>query len=143
MARLWRLPLAILIASILHYAGVAGDKETPRKDVDRYDKFWFNFVTRPDIQAPKYSVHIFDEDALAPGYWFIAPYENIHKLVQGKTWEGPYIYDWKGDLIWAGTALMDYHMVNDFRVSQSSASDGMHCSTYANGTCASIGSKIQ
>lgn len=117
MACLWLLPLTALLGLLLHCAGVVGDEATPRKGADRYDKFWFNFVTRPDIQAPKYAVHLHDPDALAPGYWFIAPYENIHKLVQGKHWEGPYIYDNGGDLIWAGAPTMDYYMVNDFRVS--------------------------
>lgn len=119
MARLWALPITVLLGCLLNCAGVTGSKETPREGVDREDKFWFHFVTRPDIYAPKYRVHIYDEKALAPGYWFVAPYANIHKLVQGKHWEGPYIYDNGGDLIWAGTPTMDYYMVNDFRVSDS------------------------
>lgn len=44
-----------------------GSEEFPREDRDKEDDFWFHFVTRPDIRAPKYNVQIYNESAIAPG----------------------------------------------------------------------------
>ena len=60
------------------------DAEKPREEFDKGDYDFHHFVTRPDIQAPKFNVTIYDEKALAPGYWFVAPYANIHKGGRGK-----------------------------------------------------------
>ena len=111
------------LAFLLLFIGARGSDETPREGIDNDDEYFLHYVTRPDIRAPKYEVHIYDEDALAPGYWFIAPYENINKLFKGKPWEAPYIYDGYGELIWAGGPFMDYYMVNDFKVSRYNDTD--------------------
>lgn len=58
-----------VICTYLLFVSVKGAKETPREDKDRRDDYWFHFVTRPDIQVPKYEVHIYDEDKLAPGMY--------------------------------------------------------------------------
>jgi hypothetical protein len=76
---------------------------------------YFHFVTRPDLRAPKWSIQTYDEDALAPGYWFVAPYELLGQKERGASWVGPYIYDGKGDLIWSGTTLFDSFNIFDFR----------------------------
>ena len=47
--------------------GAEGSDETPREGRDKQDEVWFHFTTRPDIHAPKYDVHIYDEGAIAPG----------------------------------------------------------------------------
>lgn len=56
-----------LIAFLLLSTCVTGSKETPRKWKDEQDDYWFHFVTRPDIHVPKYEVHIYDKEAIAPG----------------------------------------------------------------------------
>lgn len=116
-------PITILWACLVFITCVTGSKETPRERKDLQDKWWFHFVTRPDIHAPKFEVHIHDEKAISPGYWFIAPYQNINKRYQGKSWEGPYIYDGNGDLVWAGAPALNYYNVHDFKVSNFNNTD--------------------
>lgn len=38
-----------------------------------------NFVTRPELKAPKFNVAIYDWDKLTPGYWFLGPYAEIQQ----------------------------------------------------------------
>ena len=75
----------------------------------------FRFVTRPDIQAPRWNITIHDEGAVAPGYWFVAPYEVLAQKQRGAAWVGPHIYDGQGELIWSGTSLFDSFNIFDFR----------------------------
>ncbi|KAB2569012.1 hypothetical protein DBV05_g12317 [Lasiodiplodia theobromae] len=78
----------------------------------------YNFVTRPEIRAPKLDVRIYDRDAVTPGYWFVAPYNtnNGWESHQGPLYEtcqvGPAIYDSNGDLIWSGAC--DFNNMNAF-----------------------------
>lgn len=75
------------------------------------------FVTRPDIVAPQWDVKIYDEDALAPGYWFMTPYETIGEKNPGGAWVGPHIYDQYGMLIWSGSYLFNDINIMDFKLS--------------------------
>ncbi|GME34900.1 hypothetical protein GTA08_BOTSDO00643 [Neofusicoccum parvum] len=81
----------------------------------------FSFVTRPEIRAPKLDVRVYDRDAVAPGYWFVAPYNtnNAWEAHGGPLFEtcqvGPAIYDGNGDLIWSGACLFDNMNAFDFR----------------------------
>ena len=84
------------------------------KDTTIKDGF-FHFVTRPDIQALKWNITVYDKEAVAPGSWFIAPYELLGQKERGEPWIGPYIYDQNGELIWSGTPLFDSFNIFDFR----------------------------
>jgi hypothetical protein len=66
--------------------------------------------------APKWSMWMYDKKAVSPGYWFIAPYENVDQAERGSPWVGPYIYDQRGEVVWAGTPLMDHYKAFDLRV---------------------------
>lgn len=45
---------------------------------------FFHFVTRPDIRALKWNITVYDDTALAPGYWFIAPYALLGQKQRGE-----------------------------------------------------------
>ncbi len=70
----------------------------------------------PDIECATWKVTVYDEDALAPGYWFVAPYEQNGYRKPGGSWIGPHIYDGSGDLVWSGSALFNHINVMDFGV---------------------------
>lgn len=84
---------------------------------DPDDDHFYHFVTRPDIGAPKWSIEIYDKDALAPGYWFVAPYALLGQT-DYPLWNGPHIYDQEGGLIWSGSPLFKHFNSYDFRVAQ-------------------------
>lgn len=63
----------------------------------------FKYVTRPDIEAPRWHVTVYDKDRVAPGYWFVEPYDYLDQsLVNGGKWTAPMIFDETGELIWSG-----------------------------------------
>ncbi|KAK5168454.1 uncharacterized protein LTR77_007024 [Saxophila tyrrhenica] len=87
------------------------------QDVDVHRREFFTFVTRPDIDAPRWDITIYDQDALAPGYFFVSTYEWVEqKNEDTRAWIGPHIYDSTGELIWSGAPLFRGYNVNDFRV---------------------------
>ncbi|KAK5163037.1 uncharacterized protein LTR77_010971 [Saxophila tyrrhenica] len=88
--------------------GHGGEDTTTEED-------YFHFVTRPDIRAFKWSIQKYDERAVAPGYWFVAPYELLGQKERGAKWIGPYIYNGKGELVWSGAPMFDSFNVFDFR----------------------------
>jgi len=114
------LPGLCLLLSIFNfYCRVfAQDFSSPQAHSDNLDDLYFHFKTRPDIQAPKFNVRVYDTEALSPGYWFVAPYEDLDRLERGKPYIGPYIYDGDGNLVWSGTPMFDRFKVWDFRVAQ-------------------------
>lgn len=75
---------------------------------------FYKFVTRPDIGAPRWDIKIYDEEALAPGYWFLAPYANLGQ-VSYPLWNGPHIYDQQGELVWSGAPMFDHRNTHDFK----------------------------
>lgn len=85
--------------------------DTPTETIDPkasdHDHEFHTFITRPDIDAPRWDITVYDEDALAPGYWFIAPYEQADQTARGEGWVGPHIYDQKGELIWSGVPMLN------------------------------------
>lgn len=91
------------------------------EDRNRED-FW-HFVSRPDIKAPRWRINVHDEKSVAPGYWFLAPYEDLNQEGHGSPWVGPYIYDRNGDLIWSGIPDFKRFNVFDFHVSQVDGQD--------------------
>jgi hypothetical protein len=40
----------------------------------------FNFVTRPDLKAPKWEIEVYDSEKLSDGYWFVSPYRSPRNL---------------------------------------------------------------
>lgn len=74
------------------------------------------FVTRPDIEPARWNVEIYDRERLAPGYWFVSPYEKNGYKLPGGSWIGPHIYDNDGELIWSGSHLFNKINVMDFKV---------------------------
>ena len=54
-----------------------------------------HFVTRPDLGAPRWTIEVYDEEAIAPGYWFVAPYAKLEQDTF-EDWNGPHIYDKNG-----------------------------------------------
>lgn len=79
------------------------------------ERAFHKFVTRPDIDAPVYNVKVHNKEALAPGYWFVAPYGNLGQPRPGNHWVGPHIYDNEGELIWSGAPMFGYWNAFDFR----------------------------
>ncbi|KAL4972589.1 ASST-domain-containing protein [Aspergillus desertorum] len=61
----------------------------------------------PQLRAAKWNITYYDRDAVAPGYWFVAPYWYLFGERRSNRWTpcqtGPYIYDQDGDLVWAGS----------------------------------------
>lgn len=84
------------------------------KRVEEIDRHFSRFVTRPDIDAPNWKLAVYDEEALAPGHWFVAPYQQLEQGLPGDAWVGPHIYDGRGDLVWSGTAVFQHWNTFDF-----------------------------
>lgn len=103
-----RLFAGLCLHLLLVSAGYEDEDTTTEAD-------YFHFVTRPDIRAFKWQITTYNEHAIAPGYWFIAPYELLGQKERGEPWIGPYIYDGKGELVWSGAPMFDSFNVFDFR----------------------------
>lgn len=101
--------------ALLAERGRAYEREYNDNEVSATEADFFDFKTRPDIRALKWHITMNDEDALAPGYWFIAPYELLGQKERGAGWVGPYIYDGKGELVWSGVPMFDSFNIFDFR----------------------------
>jgi hypothetical protein len=80
-----------------------------------------NFVTRPELKAPKYMVAKHHPEAIAPGYWFVTPYTRLGRpaSTQQKDYipctTGAHIYDGEGELVWSGACHYDNRIVFDLR----------------------------
>ncbi|KAK3722006.1 hypothetical protein LTR37_002822 [Vermiconidia calcicola] len=76
------------------------------------------YVSRPDIVSPKWQVQIHDTQNIAPGYWFLSPYDRVGRKAPGGAWIGPHIYDGQGGLIWSGSYIFNNRNVMDFTLSR-------------------------
>lgn len=104
--------LSIFLVSLSCFLDVLVAQENPFDHPN-----FFQFVTRPDISVPKWDIEVYDEEALAPGYWFVAPYENLIQHSYPK-WNGPSIWDpSNGELIWSGAQFVQFYNTFDFRMS--------------------------
>jgi hypothetical protein len=54
-----------------------GHIDTVQGDTLSRDGKYFKFASRPDIQAPVWDISSNNDTLVAPGYWFIAPYEIV------------------------------------------------------------------
>lgn len=60
-------------------------------------------LQRPDIEALKWNIKVYDESRVTPGYWFVEPYDLLDQSIpNGGKWTAPMIFDGKGELIWSG-----------------------------------------
>ena len=68
----------------------------------------FDFVTRPDLKAPRWNVTVYQPELVSPGYWFVGPYRSPRNMEdETDSWVGPHIYDGNGELVWSGTEMFD------------------------------------
>ena len=136
----YSIPTSILVCSFILLSGfhhVYASRPSPHRRDDGYNahfaeidpnasnhqKKFQSFVTRPDIDAPRWDVTIYDEEALAPGYWFVAPYTDPAPNRRGGNWVGPHIYDGKGQLIWSGVPMFKGYNAFGFRMSNFNGED--------------------
>lgn len=103
--------------SLLATVSAAKNKHAQWKLLDQKyseDGHFFDFASRPDIKAPVWNIERFNDTALAPGHWFIAPYEVKTQDVAGEAWVAPHIYAEDGGLIWSGASTFGGWNVFDF-----------------------------
>lgn len=112
MAHLTPFLHALILALLTFPSALANFINHPEDGVDKY-------ITRPDIVSPRWQVkhHTEDKSLIAPGYWFVAPYERIGERRPGGAWIGPHIYDGEGGLIWSGSFMNDDRNIMDFKLS--------------------------
>ena len=91
-------------------------KTTVKVDRKKHDLQFYNYVTRPDIDAPRWDIKVYDKEALSPGYWFVAPYAMVDGHSNADAWVGPHIYDAKGELVWSGAPHFNNYQTFDFKV---------------------------
>ncbi|KAK3681168.1 hypothetical protein LTR37_020969 [Vermiconidia calcicola] len=61
-------------------------------------------------------MEVYNKEAVSPGYWFVAPYEEVAQKDASPAWNAPHIYDNNGDLIWSGAPMFNGFSTFDFRV---------------------------
>lgn len=83
------------------------------------------FVTRPDIETPRWQIKVYDPSALQDGmYWFVAPYLHLDEEPY-PMWKGPRIYRTNGELVWSGEHLNNATNTQDFRAIRWSGDESM------------------
>lgn len=76
-------------------------------------------LQRPNLNAPRWDIRVYNSDKLSKGYWFPAPKPSQERTIgSGEGWWGPAIYDQDGELVWSGADQLDTPNVMDFRVSK-------------------------
>lgn len=120
----------------------ASEEARPGSKIDRrlvtqQNRKFFKFVTRPDIDAPLWNMKVYDNDSLAPGYLFLAPYQDLDQKEPGDAWVGPHIYDGDGQLIWSGSPLFAHWNTFDFGVTKVGGKDMLQV-LYAHGSAGVI-----
>ena len=102
-----------------------------------------SFVTRPDIDAPRYDVTVYNPDALAPGYFFVTPYQKVEQTERDGNWVGPHIYDQTGELIWSGAPLAQGFSIFGMKKTAFNGADDMLSMIYRKEFGAIINSSYQ
>ncbi|KAK3718734.1 hypothetical protein LTR37_004953 [Vermiconidia calcicola] len=73
-------------------------------------------LQRPDLDAPRWHIEGYDHgEQISPGYWFVAPYEEVIQASSGPPWNAPHIYDSNGELVWSGAPVFNGFSTFDFR----------------------------
>lgn len=82
---------------------------------------------RPDIDAPKWEIKVYNESAVAPGLWFVAPYGIVDQTHNDEAYVAPHIYDSDGDLVWSGATTFNRYNTFAFKVSKVAGKDMLTC----------------
>lgn len=115
------IPQLLLLLQLTFLASFGRAQPTSRRDNavgDSGDDYGtVTFVSRPDIVALRWERAVYDEEALAPGYWFVSPYKSV-EVHERLPWMGPQIYDSTGGLIWSGGSMIQNRNAFDLQVQQ-------------------------
>ncbi|KAJ5752976.1 hypothetical protein N7520_009893 [Penicillium odoratum] len=107
--------LSLLYSYFLFVSGVAAKNAFQFRDDD-----YAQYRTLPNHRIIKWNVTHYDRSAIAPGYWFTAPYWKHDGDRETGQWVpyqiGPHIFDQDGALVWAGSQECDNRPSFDFRV---------------------------
>ncbi|CAI7592363.1 unnamed protein product [Penicillium manginii] len=83
------------------------------------DNDYIQYRTLPKHRIIKWNITYHDRSAVAPGYWFTAPYWSHGGDKSTNQWVpyqiGPHIFDQDGVLVWSGSAEFENLNVYDFR----------------------------
>ncbi|KAH0346118.1 hypothetical protein KCU83_g7543, partial [Aureobasidium melanogenum] len=79
-----------------------------------------SYITRPELRPPLFNVKIYDPAAIAPGYWFVAPYNDLKPEKYSRK------YSPCQELVWSGACIFENRNAFDFKPLASSGEDGMH-----------------
>ncbi|OJJ50424.1 hypothetical protein ASPZODRAFT_129054 [Penicilliopsis zonata CBS 506.65] len=94
------------------------------------DEDFTSYVTLPKNKILKWKVTYHDREAVAPGYWFVAPYYVNGNEPHTGRWMpcqiGAHIFDQDGELVWAGSCLHDNENIFDFRMSDAMDPEHQH-----------------
>ncbi|EME43321.1 hypothetical protein DOTSEDRAFT_63571 [Dothistroma septosporum NZE10] len=127
-------PLILGLAAIP--AQVSGRARDPAGFEDGHDLQ--QYVSRPDLAAPRYQVTKHQPDTIAPGYWIVAPYAGLvnHAPFNGRREHtayqvGAHIYDGDGGLIWSGARRYDNR--NAFGIKPITYNDALHLALHVSG----------
>lgn len=67
------------------------------------------FAQRPDIEAPRWNVTVYEPDLVSPGYWFVETYDYLDQWrSKGGLWNAPHIFDANGELVWSGSVRLPH-----------------------------------
>lgn len=62
---------------------------------------------------------MYNESALAPGYFFVSPYGKVEQETNDKPYVGPHIYDsTNGELVWSGAPMFERFDTFTFKLSK-------------------------
>ncbi|RLL97782.1 hypothetical protein CFD26_105312 [Aspergillus turcosus] len=99
------------------------------------------FYSRPDLTAPKFEFSVWKEDLVTPGYMLLTPYSvppgsnlaagsvpegdsacytmgEILELLESSIQNAPYIYDYKGNLIYSGYGSSGGQYAHDLKLAE-------------------------
>ncbi|KAK5163562.1 uncharacterized protein LTR77_010511 [Saxophila tyrrhenica] len=110
-------PLAAFTCLLLSFA-ILSPAQADDDDAYHWLDDSHKFITRPDIEAPRFNVTIYERRRVSLGYWFVPSYDFLDQSFQnGGRWTAPHIFDGSGELIWSGSYLSRQYDAFDFRLS--------------------------
>ncbi|KAJ6023729.1 hypothetical protein N7540_004526 [Penicillium herquei] len=102
------------LSLILCISGVGAQKHFQHDSND-----YIRYRTLPNHLITKWNITYHDREAVAPGYWFTAPYWTHDGDRETNQWIpyqiGPHIFDQDGVLVWTGSVEFENLNVLDFR----------------------------
>ncbi|EXJ93564.1 hypothetical protein A1O1_01956 [Capronia coronata CBS 617.96] len=109
----WLIAASLLTACIFPGAQAQGPAPTRTNGTGPLSQF----KSRPDIFAPFLNISLFDEEAVAPGYIFLAPYQTFQEAI--------YIYDNRGNLVYSGFGSTGGGPSHNFHVCSINGTDNL------------------